>query len=201
MVILVYLLVYLLLLVYLSFESQSKYTDFFSQQISVNCLSINTDSAQCPKSHHHKKEVDITLKLTHYHCQTPATQCQRFHHKKLRTITLKTPLYHHQFTNSVPTIPPPQKNSHKSVKWSAVPVPAWVGCDWSWRGSRAAASKGSITYAFTHMGNFLLLLLLLILCPSPHKSQSRGLLAEIWTSRLRFGPQGWDLGIQHYKLT
>ena len=50
------------------------------------------------------------------------------------------------------------------------------------------APKGSMTYAFTHMGNFLLLLLLLLL--------GSGLLAGIWTSRLRFGPQGWDLGLQ-----
>ena len=38
-------------------------------------------------------------------------------------------------------------------------------------GSRAAAPKGSMTYAFTHMGDFLLLLL------------------------LSFGPQGQDLGL------
>ena len=50
----------------------------------------------------------------------------------------------------------------------------------------AAAPKGSMTYAFTHMGNFLPLLLLL----------ESGLLAGIWTSRLRFWPQGWDLGLQ-----
>ena len=52
-------------------------------------------------------------------------------------------------------------------------------------GSRAAALKGLMTYTFTHMGNFLLLLLLLPLASS--------LLAEIWISRLRFGPQVWDL--------
>ena len=45
-----------------------------------------------------------------------------------------------------------------------------------------------MTYAFTHMGNFLLLLLLLPL--------ASGLLAEIWISRLRFGPQGWDMGLE-----
>ena len=33
--------------------------------------------------------------------------------------------------------------------------------------SRAAAPKGSMTYAFTHMGKFLILLLLLPLLPSP----------------------------------
>ena len=53
------------------------------------------------------------------------------------------------------------------------------------RGSRAAAPKGFMTYAFTHMGNFLLLLLLhRPFAPSPSleaqipvprpKSQSRG---------------------------
>ena len=41
-----------------------------------------------------------------------------------------------------------------------------------------------MTYAFTHMGNFLLLLLGL------------DLLAGIWASRMGFGPQGWDLGLQ-----
>ena len=45
-----------------------------------------------------------------------------------------------------------------------------------------------MTYAFTHMGNFLLLLLLLPL--------ASGLLAEIWISRLRFGPQDWDSGLE-----
>ena len=48
-------------------------------------------------------------------------------------------------------------------------------------GSRAAAPKGSMTYAFTHMGDFLL---------------GSGLLAEIWTLWLGLGPQGWDLGLQ-----
>ena len=53
----------------------------------------------------------------------------------------------------------------------------------------AAAPKGSMTYAFTHMGNFLLLLLLLLLLGS-------GVLAGIWPLRLRFGPQGWDMGLE-----
>ena len=44
--------------------------------------------------------------------------------------------------------------------------------------SRAAASKGSITYAFTHMENFLLLAI------------------EIWAWRLGFGPESWDLGLE-----
>ena len=42
-----------------------------------------------------------------------------------------------------------------------------------------------MTYAFTHMGNFLLLLLLLL-----------GIWAGIWTSRLRFGPQDWDMRLE-----
>ena len=46
-------------------------------------------------------------------------------------------------------------------------------------GSRAAALMGSMTYAFTHMGNFLLLLLAI----------------EIWVCRQRFRPEGWDLGL------
>ena len=46
-------------------------------------------------------------------------------------------------------------------------------------GSRAAAPKKSMTYAFTHMGNFLLLLLAI----------------EIWVFRQRFRLEGWDLGL------
>ena len=49
-------------------------------------------------------------------------------------------------------------NSRKSVRWSAVPVPCLSRLWLKLRGSRAAAPKGSMTYAFTHMGNFLLLL-------------------------------------------
>ena len=49
-------------------------------------------------------------------------------------------------------------------------------------GSRAAAPKGSMTYAFTHMGNFLLLLLAI----------------GIWVLGLwaGFGLRGWDLGLE-----
>ena len=43
------------------------------------------------------------------------------------------------------------------------------------------ALKGLMTYAFTHMGDFLLGL---------------GLLAEIWTPWLGIGPQGWHMGLQ-----
>ena len=49
-----------------------------------------------------------------------------------------------------------------------------------------------MTYAFTHMGDFLLLLLLSF---GP-QGQDLGLLAEILTLRLRFGPQDWDLGLE-----
>ena len=42
-----------------------------------------------------------------------------------------------------------------------------------------------MTYAFTHMGNFLLFLFL-----------GSGLFAGIMTKRLRFGPQGWNMGLQ-----
>ena len=61
----------------------------------------------------------------------------------------------------------------------------------------AAAPKGLVTYAFTHIVNFLLLLLpLLLLLTPPHTSglisQSHGpypsLEAQI--------PQGWDLGLE-----
>ena len=94
------------------------------------------------------------------------------------------------------------------------------------RGSRAAAPKGSMTYAFTHMWDFLLLLLLLLpllRTPPPpsheaHISASRpiflprgpnpSLEAQIPTSRpkslpqgpnsslKRFGPQGCYLGLE-----
>ena len=79
--------------------------------------------------------------------------------------------------------------------------------------SRAAAPKGSMTYAFTHMGDFLLLLLLLLLHASPSnpsleaqipvsrpKSQLQGpnlsLKVQILAWRLKYGPQGWDLELQ-----
>ena len=44
-------------------------------------------------------------------------------------------------------------------------------------GGRAAAPKDSMTYAFTHTGNFLLLLLAI----------------GSWALELRFGRQGWKL--------
>ena len=46
-------------------------------------------------------------------------------------------------------------------------------------GRRAAALKGSMNYAFAHVANFLLLLLL-----------ANG----IWASKLWFEPQGSDMG-------
>ena len=49
-------------------------------------------------------------------------------------------------------------------------------------GCRAAAPKGSMTYAFTHMGNFLLLLLAI------------RFEAGFQTLGLGFGPWGRDLG-------
>ena len=86
----------------------------------------------------------------------------------------------------------------------------------------AAAPKGSMTYAFTHMGNFLLLLLLLRTPPPPSLqayisawrpiSQPRGpnpsldaqiprewnlgLGVEISALKMGFEPQDWDLGLQ-----
>ena len=84
-------------------------------------------------------------------------------------------------------------NSRKSVRWSAVLVPCLSRLWLKLRGSRAAAPKGSMTYAFTHMGDFLLLLFLL-LRPSPLKSQSRGpnssLEAQIPVLRPKSQPQG-----------
>ena len=89
-------------------------------------------------------------------------------------------------------------------------------------GSRAAAPKGSMTYAFTHMGSFLLLLLLRPYPPSPslqahisawrpisqpqgpnpsHEAQiprewNLGLGVWLWSLRVGFGPQDWDLGLE-----
>ena len=89
-----------------------------------------------------------------------------------------------------------RRNSCKSVRWSAVPVaPMLVYVSVMVRG--AAAPKGSMTYVFTHMGNFLFLLLpypptnfeAQILVPRP-KSQSHGpnpsQKAQILASRLTF---------------
>ena len=73
----------------------------------------------------------------------------------------------------------------------------------------AAAPKGPMTYAFTHMGNFLLLLLLLLRTPLPPASRPisqpggpypsleaqisvlwpKSLETGIWASGLGFGPQ------------
>ena len=46
-------------------------------------------------------------------------------------------------------------NRRKSVRWSAEPVPYLSRLCLKLRESRAAAPKGSMTYAFTQMGNFL----------------------------------------------
>ena len=48
-------------------------------------------------------------------------------------------------------------------------------------------------YAFTHMENFLLLLLRTFFPPTFRpRFQSLG----IWASRLGFGPRGWDMGFE-----
>ena len=91
----------------------------------------------------------------------------------------------------------------KALDGQRYQCPAYVGCGWSWEGSRAAALKGSMTYAFTHIGNFILLLL-------PPSSRLRfwprlergplswdlGLLAEIWASTQEYVPWGWDLSVK-----
>ena len=71
---------------------------------------------------------------------------------------------------------PPVRNDivtprHLFLNLSAPPPPINTPPFW------AAAPKGSMTYAFTHMENFLLLLLRL-------------------SSRLGFGPSGWDLDFE-----
>ena len=106
------------------------------------------------------------------------------------------------------------KNSNSSFSQRLSPSSSIVAPLPFW----AAAPKGSMTYAFTHTGDFLLLFLLL--CPPPLKSQSRGqnsslkakipvsrpksqsrspnpsLEARIWALRLGSGPQGWNLGLE-----
>ena len=78
-----------------------------------------------------------------------------------------------------------EKNSRKSVRWSAVPVPCLSRLCLKLSGEQGSRPEGVDDLCFHTYGNFLLLLLLLPL--------ASGLLAEIWISRLRFRPQGWDL--------
>ena len=60
--------------------------------------------------------------------------------------------------------------------------PAYVGCNWSWGRSRAAAPKELMTYAFTHEE----------ISPSPSSSGWEfGLRDEVWDLELGFGLQGW----------
>ena len=65
-------------------------------------------------------------------------------------------------------------NSRKSVRWSAVPAPCLSSMGLKLKRKQGVAPKGSTTYAFTHMGDSLLLLLLLhlLLRPLPLNSQS-----------------------------
>ena len=59
------------------------------------------------------------------------------------------------------------------------------------------APKGLMTYAFTHVGNFLLLLLLPLLCtPQIPCDWASGLGVGIWAMSLGFGPQDRDLGLE-----
>ena len=67
----------------------------------------------------------------------------------------------------------------------------------------AAAPKGSMTYAFTHIRNFLLPQKLAkigriwqILAGFGRIWQDLGFRAGIWASRLGFGPRGWILGLK-----
>ena len=54
----------------------------------------------------------------------------------------------------------------------------------------AAATKGSMTYAYTHMGNFLLLFLAIGIWASK-LGFGLGFETGIWASRLGYGPPGW----------
>ena len=67
-------------------------------------------------------------------------------------------------------------------------------------GSRAAALMWLMTYAFTHLGNSLLLILAIRFWASRlgfgPRGWDLGLEAGIWISRLGFGPLGWDLGLK-----
>ena len=49
-----------------------------------------------------------------------------------------------------------KSNSLKNVRWSAVPVPEYIVVE-AGEGSRAVAPNGTMTYAFTLVGNFLFL--------------------------------------------
>ena len=65
-------------------------------------------------------------------------------------------------------------------------------------GSRAAAPKGLMTCAFTHVGNFLLLFPDFGIWVFGLRFGWQGWIlafkAEFGPLRLEFGPQGWDLG-------
>ena len=67
-------------------------------------------------------------------------------------------------------------------------------------GSRAAAPKGSMTYVFTHMENFLLHLLAIGIWAFGLGFRPWGwdldLGAGIWILGLGFGPRGRDLGLE-----
>ena len=72
-----------------------------------------------------------------------------------------------------------KKNSRKSVRWSAVPVPCLRRLCLKLKGEQGSGSKGSMTYAFTQ-GDFLLLLILLgppPLPPGPYLSLEAHILA------------------------
>ena len=59
------------------------------------------------------------------------------------------------------------------------------------------APKGLLTYAFTHMGDFLFLLLLLHpFPPSQAQGSNPSPETQISASRLGFGPGGLDLGFK-----
>ena len=75
------------------------------------------------------------------------------------------------------------------------PCPAGVVCDYDEKGCRAAAPKGSMTYAFTHMRNFLLLLLLVAggMAKLGRNWQHFTEFGRNWRSLAEFDGLWWDL--------
>ena len=97
-----------------------------------------------------------------------------------------------------------RENRCKSVRWSAVPVPCISRLCLKLKGKQGSGPKGVNDLSF-HTRNFVALLLLAIgakgwiLALKVGFRPSRGdtdLEAGIWSSRLRFGPPGRDLGLE-----
>ena len=85
-----------------------------------------------------------------------------------------------------------EENSRKSVRWSAVPVPCLSRLCLKLRGEQGSGPEGVDDLCFHTYGEFS--------PPPPPPPPGIGpfgwdldLKAEIWVSRLGFGPRDWDL--------